>query len=67
MTTEELKTDINALMDLEMMDAIVGGHSCLDSCNNGCINECKPSCQPGCSHSGKTDKKSKKRVERSKK
>lgn len=56
MSTKELKADVNALMDLEMMDAIVGGNSFSDSCNNGCTNERKPSCQPGHSHSGKTKK-----------
>lgn len=67
MTTEELRTDANALMNLEMMDAVVGGRACSDSCTKGCINDCKPSCQLGCSHSGKTEEKRKKEVKRSKK
>ena len=43
MTNQEKKHDANMLMDLEMMDAIVGGGEC-QSCSVGC-QSCPQICQ----------------------
>lgn len=40
MTNVEKFEDANALLDLEMMDSVVGGASC-DNCAPGCQNGCK--------------------------
>lgn len=58
MSTKELKADANALMNLEMMDSILGGAS-ENPCQKSCTQDCKPSCKTGCSHSGKNDRKNK--------
>lgn len=53
MTKEELRSDANALMDLEMMDTIVGGAECTScapgcqSCKQTCSSACGNNCQPG--------------------
>lgn len=39
--SKELKADANALMNLEMMDAVVGGAS---MCSEGCAIACSESC-----------------------
>ncbi len=59
MTAKELKADANALMNLEMMDAVVGGAGS-NSSVKGCFNGCRPSCMSGCSISGSIKKPSKK-------
>lgn len=64
MTTKDLKADANALMNLEMMDAVLGGASASgcsnESCSKACVQECKPMCKQGCGNSGKTKRKKKK-------
>lgn len=54
--SEKLKADANALMDLEMMDAVVGGASaeeCEKTCTSQCTLACKPACSAGCVSSQK--------------
>ena len=48
---KELKADANALMNLEMMDAVVGGASakeCEKSCTSQCTLACKVACVNHC-------------------
>jgi hypothetical protein len=47
MTNVEKFEDANALLDLEMMDSVVGGASC-DNCAPGCQNGCKKGCTTSC-------------------
>ena len=47
--SKELKADANALMNLEMMDAVVGGASAEECaaakcCKEGCLLGCKETC-----------------------
>lgn len=59
MTSKELIADANALMNLEMMDAVVGGTDSSASVQ-GCFKGCSPSCISGCSISGSIKKPHKK-------
>ena len=47
MTNVEKFEDANALLDLEMMDSVVGGASC-DNCASGCQEQCKSACSDSC-------------------
>lgn len=49
MTKQERQRDVNLLMNLSMMEYVVGGSSIEDcagvkSCKNGCANGCKETC-----------------------
>lgn len=66
MSTKELKADANALMDLEMMDTVVGGAG-RNVCHPSCIKDCQPCCKQGCGHSGRNherDRLKKKKIKR---
>ena len=60
MNAKELKADANALMNLEMMDAIVGGTDS-NACRPACTGDCETGCRQGCNNGGRNDNRDRKK------